>query len=115
MPARVDRTHSLVYMSSLQDIRMNLRKVWTFLSNELDSKHVFQPGGLDIAIAQGNALGKVRKNIAACRAAISTFDLMNFGIRTYGSPTGCNIGVHPTQGVALGYCNVEPSGLEHIV
>ena len=35
---------------------------------------VFQPGGLDIAIAQGNALGRIHPDIAACRAAISTFD-----------------------------------------
>ena len=76
---------------------------------------VFQPGGLDIAIAQGNALGGVRRNIAACRAAIGTYATINYIKRAYGSHTGCNISSDPTQGVALGYCNVKPSGLEYIV
>ena len=44
-----------------------------YFSLELSLHFVFQPGGLDIAIAQGNALGRMHPNIAACRAAIGTY------------------------------------------
>ena len=59
---------------------------------------VFQPGGLDIAIAQGNALS-ITHIFCGCSACIRRL------LRGYVVPTGLNVFVDPDPGLRFAPCH----------